>query len=212
MDSGTAIDLRTLADEDLCFTVDGLFTADECRAWIERGEALGFGEAPINTGRGEVRNANIRNNDRTLVDDPEAAAALFERLRPVLPPTTWMYSQDLPLTGLNERLRFYRYDPGQRFALHRDGHFTRPDRSERSRLSLLVYLNEDFEGGETLFFSSPGYGSHASGGWQETDRAVPKTGRVLVFPHPMFHEGAAVTAGRKYVLRTDVMYAMPPPK
>jgi hypothetical protein len=29
---------------------------------------------------------------------------------------------------------------------------------------------------------------------------------ALVFEHPVRHQGAPVTAGRKYVLRTDVMY------
>lgn len=192
--------IEVLAGEPRCFTIDGLFTAQECDAWIERAEALGFGEAPINTGRGELRAPDIRNNERTMIDDPEAAAELFERLRPLLPPSTRMYGRDLPITGLNERLRFYRYDPGQRFALHRDGHYTRPDGSERSRSSLLIYLNGGFEGGETLIYTGVG---------PATDRAVPKAGRVLVFPHSMLHEGAPVVRGRKYVLRSDVMYAMP---
>jgi prolyl 4-hydroxylase len=29
---------------------------------------------------------------------------------------------------------------------------------------------------------------------------------ALVFDHQQVHEGAAVESGRKYVLRTDVMY------
>ena len=29
---------------------------------------------------------------------------------------------------------------------------------------------------------------------------------ALIFEHELLHEGAAVTAGRKYVLRSDVMY------
>ena len=197
MDADPSIEI--LAGEPRCFTIDGLFTAAECGAWIEQAEALGFDEAPINTGSGELRAPDIRNNDRTMLDDPDTAAGLFARLRPLLPPSTCMYSRELPITGLNERLRFYRYDPGQRFALHRDGHYTRPDASECSRLSLLLYLNGGFEGGETLFYTRPG---------PATDRAVPETGRVLVFPHSMMHEGAPVTRGRKYVLRTDVMYSM----
>ena len=31
-------------------------------------------------------------------------------------------------------------------------------------------------------------------------------GTALVFAHAGWHEGTRVTAGRKYVLRTDVMY------
>jgi hypothetical protein len=29
---------------------------------------------------------------------------------------------------------------------------------------------------------------------------------ALIFEHQLLHEGAAVTQGRKYVLRSDVMY------
>jgi hypothetical protein len=32
---------------------------------------------------------------------------------------------------------------------------------------------------------------------------------ALVFVHQQLHEGASVGTGRKYVLRTDVMYASP---
>jgi len=51
---------------------------------------------------------------------------------------------------------------------------------------------EEFEGGETNF----------AGGIS----VKPETGMVLVFQHQLLHEGAAVTKGRKYVLRSDVMF------
>jgi hypothetical protein len=37
-------------------------------------------------------------------------------------------------------------------------------------------------------------------------RVRPATGLALVFMHRQLHEGAEVVRGRKYVLRTDVMY------
>lgn len=92
---------------------------------------------------------------------------------------------------LNERFRIYRYTEGQRFAWHRDGSFRRST-DEESYYTLMVYLNEGFEGGRTEF----------------ADHAVvePATGRALVFYHPLLHQGAPVVRGTKYVLRTDVMY------
>ena len=73
------------------------------------------------------------------------------------------------LIGLNRRWRFYRYDAGGTYRPHVDGAWPgssvtgsrdRPryeydafgDRL--SRLTMLVYLNDDFEGGETAFFSA----------------------------------------------------------
>jgi prolyl 4-hydroxylase len=99
---------------------------------------------------------------------------------------------DKSVVGLNERLRFYRYSPGQRFAAHTDGYFIRSE-TERSLLTLILYLNEEFTGGETFFLNS------------ET-RVAPQTGKVLVFAHQLWHEGLPVQSGTKYILRTDVIY------
>ena len=95
--------------------------------------------------------------------------------------------------GLNERFRYYRYDPGQKFRPHFDGSFDRTY-AEKSLLTFMVYLNEGFAGGWTRF---------------HTDRerfVAPEAGKALVFWHQQLHEGMPVESGRKYVLRTDVMY------
>jgi hypothetical protein len=55
----------------------------------------------------------------------------------------------------------------------------------------MIYLNDDFTGGETLF---------------ENCTIRPQTGMALFFIHHIRHKGETVAAGRKYVLRTDVMY------
>ncbi len=63
---------------------------------------------------------------------------------------TWQVCDE----GLNERLRFYRYDVGETFKPHYDGHFAR-SRQCQSHLTCIVYLNDDFEGGETVFYMDP---------------------------------------------------------
>ncbi|KAG2383390.1 hypothetical protein C9374_004061 [Naegleria lovaniensis] len=52
--------------------------------------------------------------------------------------------------GVNECLRFSKYVEGNYFRPHIDGQFVRNDH-ERSIYTLLIYLNDDFEGGETRF-------------------------------------------------------------
>jgi hypothetical protein len=37
-------------------------------------------------------------------------------------------------------------------------------------------------------------------------RITPAKGMALLFHHPILHRGDSVVRGRKYVLRTDVMY------
>ena len=51
--------------------------------------------------------------------------------------------------GLPRDLRFYQYLPEQRFKMHKDGPWL--EEGLRSELTLLVYLNEDFQGGATDF-------------------------------------------------------------
>ncbi len=67
----------------------------------------------------------------------------------------------------------------------------------------MVYLNDGFEGGATEF------NLRRSGMIQLDDpllTVTPAAGKLLVFRHDILHQGAAVTSGRKYVLRSDVMY------
>jgi len=55
-----------------------------------------------------------------------------------------------------------------------------------------VYLNEGYEGGATRF---------------EAARVVGRAGMALVFQHGLIHDGAEVTRGLKFVLRSDVMFS-----
>ena len=177
-------------DYDRIFVIHDFLSTTECAEFIARSETAGYGDAPITTALGFVMRKDIRNNERVMADDPELAAALFERARPFLP-AEWFGWE---LAGFNERWRYYRYDAGQYFAPHTDGYYQR-DNGERSHLTFMIYLNDGFEGGATCFHQ----GRHKL-------QVTPKAGMVLVFYHKMLHEGAAVEKGRKYVLRTDVMY------
>ena len=179
-------------DYDRIFVIHDFLSLAECAEHITRSESAGYGDAPITTAAGFVMRKDVRNNERVMSDDPELAAALFERARPLLP-AEWFGWE---LVGFNERWRFYRYDPGQYFAPHTDGYYQR-DNGDRSHLTFMVYLNDGFEGGETCFYRRLG---------QQSLRVAPKAGMALVFYHKILHEGAAVEKGRKYVLRTDVMY------
>jgi hypothetical protein len=170
------------------WTVDGVLTRDECDALIERIEAAGCTPAPITTGDGFVMRPDIRNNTRVIFDDTRLAAELFARVRDRVP----RVRSGRQLVGANERLRCYRYEPGQYFAPHRDGAFVR-NSTERSLLTFMVYLNEDFVGGATRFY--------------ELDECVaPRVGMGLFFDHALLHEGCNVESGVKYVVRSDVMY------
>jgi len=188
-------------DPDI-LTVSGLFSADECERWIAQGETLGFEAASVSLVEGAKMMPAVRNNDRATIEDPALAAALWERVRGFVPPQL----DGCLARGLSERFRFYRYDPGQRFKRHRDGAVDGPP-GQRSKLTFLIYLNDGYERGETTFIDYR----------FENDVAVPqeiriagKTGMGLFFRHERRHEGSPVLSGRKYVLRTDVLYDLDP--
>nr|WP_315204865.1 2OG-Fe(II) oxygenase [uncultured Albidiferax sp.] len=133
--------------------------------------------------------SGFRDQDRVIRDDPQLAASLFELLKPHLPTSIG----SLRLVGLNDRLRLYRYRPGQRFTPHMD-HWYQSSPTRISLLTALVYLNEDFKGGETRFME------------QVESVITPTTGSAVFFQHKVRHEGCEVLEGTKYALRTDVMY------
>ncbi|QGJ69143.1 putative 2-oxoglutarate-and Fe(II)-dependent dioxygenase YbiX [Planctomycetales bacterium 10988] len=171
------------------FVIHDFFSPQECQEYIEFAESLGFHDAPINTLGGQIVRKDIRNNTRVMTDDPQRADDLWQKAKPwVIDP--W---QDRQALGLNERFRFYKYEPGQTFAPHYDGAFTR-ENGERSAFTFMIYLNDDFEGGATNFFQPEHYS------------VKPRAGSLLIFFHFQLHEGAVVEAGTKYVLRTDIMY------
>jgi prolyl 4-hydroxylase len=180
------VDAEQLSGSDV-FVVHDFLTAEECTALIARGEQLGFEPASISYATGAVFDPTIRDNDRTILDDPDLAAAWWERVRPFLPERIdrWL------ACGVSARFKYYRYDPGQKFAAHRDGRVVHDD--EVSQLTFMVYLNGEVGGGETDF---PPLGLSVR----------PEAGKALLFKHKLLHEGAAVLSGRKYVIRTDVMY------
>jgi predicted 2-oxoglutarate/Fe(II)-dependent dioxygenase YbiX len=185
---------KIVYSEDV-FTVQELLTPEECAAYIAQSEAQGYDDAPITTAFGPVHAPEIRNNQRVMLDAPEVAEALWRRVAEFAPPK-W---EGWNVAGLNERLRFYRYDAGQQFNWHYDGYFERAN-GERSQFTFMIYLNQDFEGGETLFAPWK-----SAVGWNGLE-IKPQTGMALFFQHLKLHKGEAVISGRKYGLRTDVMY------
>jgi prolyl 4-hydroxylase len=155
--------------DDRIRTIPGAFSAEECARFLRRAEDVGFHAAPITTAAGFVMAPEIRNNTRVMLDDAPLAATLWERLGAAVPRRLGRFSA----VGLNERFRFYRYGPGERFAWHYDGAFQRSP-EEQSLVTLLIYLDEACEGGSTDF-DLPDR--------DEPLRVVPRRGMVLLFQH-----------------------------
>lgn len=177
-----------LADD--IFTVEDFFTRQECLEAIVQSEGLGFELAKINTASGSRVHTGVRNNSRAFYNSEELAEKLWQRVQPYVPAQV---GHSHPI-GLNELFRFYRYQRGHQFKGHYDESYIRNER-EASYYTFMVYLNDNFQGGDTTFRGL---------------RVRPRQGMALIFRHSLFHEGSEVTQGVKYVLRSDVMYRTAP--
>jgi len=177
----------------VAFTLENVFSKEECRELVVKTEERGYIPALVNVGGGqEVVMQDVRNNDRCIIDDVGLATTIFERVKHTIP----QVFKGRQVISLNERLRFLRYTVGQKFEPHMDGTYVRPN-GETSMITLQLYLNEGCEGGSTAFLD-----------WNEKNfvEVVPKIGQELIFQHDILHCGAKVTKGTKYVMRTDIMY------
>ena len=171
-------------------TLDDALPPALCAAYVARIEDAAEPEqAPI-VGK-DLRPAielETRNNTRVMWDDPAEAESLLARVRDQVPATF----HEQRLHGANPRLRLYRYAPGQKHGVHWDTEVELPG-GVRSRMTLVFYLDHDFEGGQTDF--------------PELDERIePRAGRALIFQHRVLHSAMPVTRGVKHVLRTDILY------
>jgi len=170
------------------FTIDGFWTQQECEYFIKVSEEVGYQPATIDTEKGQIIFEAVRNNNRVLYKDLTLAEKLWQQLKQYAPEKIG----NSIAVGLNELFRFYKYQVGQEFKRHRDQSFIRNE-IEASYFTFMIYLNDNYEGGETTF---------------DTQTIKPKQGTALIFLHDLEHEGSSVKKGTKYVLRTDIMFRL----
>jgi hypothetical protein len=206
------------------FGLAHVLSRQECQQLIQCADTMGFRpDHPIT-----IDTSTGIDSCEWLVDD-SIAGPLWERVRdhlPVTPPPSGGgTANNMTLAGLNARWRCFRYAKHAVYRPHIDGSW--PDcrlaadgtyhtnQNGRSYYTFLLYLNDDFEGGETVFYSSNDNDSNGSSQQSKKITArgiVPTAGCVLVFPQgnlaSLVHEGAAVTRGTKYIIRTDVVYEL----
>ena len=198
------------------FTVPKCLTSKECLELIQFAEDNGFETALLNAGAAQIIATDIRKSKRCMVDDPHLAEALYSRIQHLIPATLMKpryngqrYNGEAVqyrAVGLNERLRFLRYQEGDYFTQHMDGSYSRPtthpNYGDVSLLTFLVYLNEEFTGGqlEMEFFDI------AHNKQTKKTSIQPTPGIVVIHDHRIYHEAMLITSGTRYCIRTDVMY------
>ncbi|MEE2829453.1 MAG: hypothetical protein VX498_09705 [Myxococcota bacterium] len=176
--------IRTIVPRHI-ITVTDLLSPRECAELIDRSEDLGY--------RSSARPCSDRDDKVPLpwtpdlldMELPVLTDQLWRRVRLAVPEVLGGWAAE----GLSGRFRLYRQKPGQLLRDHKDIPFQ--EASSCSRMTLLCYLNQDFRGGGTSL------------------RGVavrPRTGMAVLLRHELSRTALRITWGRKYVLRTEVMF------
>ncbi|KAK9721878.1 hypothetical protein K7432_003107 [Basidiobolus ranarum] len=201
------------------FLLKDVLTLSECKQIISAAESVGFTpDMPI-VGTASESISVLAHNFFWLADTP-FLDHIFDRCKAHFP--TSVGDGELAV-GLNSRWRVYRYVPGAIYRIHLDGSWPASgldpvtgaylydayEGKRYSRLTFLIYLNDEFEGGGTTFFTP-----NAEPGFMDARAVAPRTGSILCFPHgdavgSLLHEGSPVLRGAKYVIRADVLYNVP---
>jgi len=101
------------------------------------------------------------------------------------------------VSHINHLFRVCKYQNEGFFGPHYDGVYMTSE-DVRSFYTLMFYLNEEYEGGETAFLDREDHS-------KVINAIKPKAGMMIFFPQNIYHEGRAVK-GEKYIFRTDIMY------
>lgn len=213
---------------ELLVTLDPLLRPDECAGLIARGDAAGWKKSSVSGGgHGRTGREDARTNEFCVLHDTQFAQLLWERVRAhVLPDLTHIpfntylntetRGKEWSAVGVVDKLRLYKYSPGEEFPEHVDyktgRDIVRGGKRYRQQtfITLLVYLNEDFDGGTTNYWVNH-EGIHCRFLRDVEDkppshRIQPVTGRAVLQEQNLLHEGSAPTRGTKYVLRTDILH------
>ena len=177
----------------------GALEALRCQELALAADGAGFEKATVNYYGQQREMDKVRNNERSSIVDAVLARELEERLKAALGADFPWRIDGRAFAKVGERLRAYRYRPGQYFKPHRDGSTKEEGSGLESEITALFYLN-DADGGETILMP---YGPGQA--WAH-ERVEPRAGSALLFEHGMWHEGRPVNSGEKLVLRADLFY------
>eukprot|EP00966_Prymnesium_polylepis_P210135 4866646-Prymnesium_polylepis.1 len=204
-----------LSEDGRAFVLRNVLSPAECKGYIEAAAALGMQSVQVNGYERRVRVCS-----RVAAASEVLAGRLFDRIAPFLSPIDLtdpcLSSRPAGIPadrrrtfwrphGLNELFRICKYDPGGHFAPHLDGGHVRSG-TDCSMQTVMLYLNEEYEGGHTRFFDD------SQAAYREPDPAkvvctyVPRRGDALIFHSELMHDGEALRRGQKWILRSEVMY------
>jgi hypothetical protein len=215
-------------DDLILIEVENLLSSDECNEIVNDINQNKF------ENMSEKYDYSQRNNSRLIVMDNQLAEMLWYRLKSDnklsklvrnTRPLGFNVQGQWEMTGVNSAMRLNKYNRNEYFTAHKDAQYA-PSGDERSLFSLLIYLTDNYEKGETKFYFpkvSPKTNLkdltieeeiYAHGGLYNGYQCVrikPQKGHAVLFTHNLLHEAVAPKRMRnsymtqRIVLRSDVL-------
>jgi prolyl 4-hydroxylase len=229
--------LKTDYKGDALFTVSNFLSPDQCLNVIKRCTEKGWKKSAP-SGGGRTGHEDARTNQFSIFNDSEFSQKLWDNVKQFVPSDLEFLGENVYFSskdkgkewkavGVNDHLRCYKYDPGEAFPEHIDYKMKRvvwrmnPDTKkptayiQQTFLAFLIYLNDDFTGGETGYWPSH-EGIHCrflreSENKPHQVNITPVTGTAVIQDENILHEGLPTRKGVKYILRTDIVHERPAP-
>jgi len=157
----------------MIYVIDSFLTDEECDKYIT--------EIDNKTKKYPFSNSALSENDKYV--DTGLARSFYDKFISRIDLT------DSKIIGPNKWIMTSKYNNGDEFGIHTDtGLCFDLVNNVYSTHTVLIYLNDNFEGGETIFYDNY---------FKETTRIKPKKGSLLIFSMDLFHKGSKVS-GTKY--------------
>jgi predicted 2-oxoglutarate/Fe(II)-dependent dioxygenase YbiX len=213
------IERHDLAQVPGAFQLLNVLSKEECETLISISEQLAFlPDAAVSLPR------SVRHNDSlTWIVDEQTDGIIWQRMAHLMDDRQGIFAGNKAL-GINARFRFYRYNPDDYFKPHSDGSWpgsrvindqliTNAYPELYSQMTCLIFLSEDFQGGETRFLVNADDATKPATRNDKVKNVDIRTpaGGILCFPHGMhplhcIHSSVPITEGIKYIIRSDVLF------
>jgi hypothetical protein len=213
------------------FTIDHVLDQKTCKSIIDHCNQKGWNKSsPSGGGHGRTGKEDARTNEFCVFHDEQLAEKLWDEVNGHLDDNLAYLGDNVYFNQkkgcewtpefIYDKMRIYKYEPGDEFPEHidykmkRDSYKNSVKITDQSFLTLLVYLNDDFEGGETGYWPDH-TGIHCRFLRDEEKQGKAKEHQVVIKPYVgqavvqdqnILHEGLPTTKGTKYILRTDVIH------
>jgi hypothetical protein len=114
--------------------------------------------------------------------------------------------------SLNPLFRLCKYDTGGHFSAHFDHDYVIDPLRLRSMKTVMIYLNDDYEGGRTRFLNDHDllFDETTQKFTSPLDKVIcgwkAKRGDCIVFDHHLLHDSEDILSGNKYIMRTEMIF------